>query len=65
MQWFSVLHTRSSCSSTEEDIAHVQRVTTVHVHAQVKTRSSAQGNCSAKSLTPVMSSILPYPHCLL
>ncbi len=29
-----------------------------------KTRSSAQGNCSAKSLAPVISSILPYPPCL-
>ena len=31
-----------------------------------ETRSSAQGNCSAKSLAPpVMSLILPYPTCLL
>ncbi len=30
-----------------------------------RTRNSAQGNCSAKSLAPGMSSILPCPPCLL
>ncbi len=36
-----------------------------HFSQQVATRSSAQGNCSAKSLAPVISSILPCPPCLL
>ncbi len=36
-----------------------------YAKATSETRSSDQGNCSAKSLAPVMLSILPCPPCLL
>ncbi len=41
------------------------RGVTFFLRSHDKTRSSAQGNCSAKSLASVMSSILPCPPCLL